>query len=161
MGLKALQEAVIKAVADAGPSVVCIYVSRSEAYHRASFWGVGPPEDAAGQLGRFDAAAAADKVPAKARNRARILRTFRDHDLTSPDAVPESYGSGVVVDEKEGLVLTNAHVVKHATKVYVRFSGGRGSWANIHSADPRSDLAVLRLLDKVGGLKALPLSEGE
>jgi serine protease Do len=159
-GLAALQEAVRNTVRDAGPSVACIYVSRSPAYHRARYWGVAPAEDATGHLGRFDAAAAAKKVPADAPNRARILRTIRDHDLSSRAAVPESYGSGVVVD-KSGLILTNAHVVKHATKVYVRLPGGRGSWADIHASDPRSDLAVLRLLDKVPGLKAPQLGDGE
>src|SRR4029077_5074316 len=37
--------------------------------------------------------------------------------------------------------------VEGAAKIYVRLSGGKGSYANIHAGDPRSDLAVLRLLD--------------
>ena len=80
-------------------------------------------------------------------------------DLSNPDVIPESFGSGVVVDAEQGLVLTMAHVVRNATKVYVRLPGG-GSWADIHAADPRSDLAVLRLLDPVKGLKAIQLGDG-
>ena len=80
-------------------------------------------------------------------------------------AVPQSngtvsVGSGVVVSET-GLVLTNAHVVHNATKIYVRLPGGRGSWADIHASDPRSDLAVLRLLSRVPNLKAIKIGEGE
>src|SRR5207249_9340904 len=66
--------------------------------------------------------------------------------LSDPEQVPESYASGVVVSA-EGLVLTNFHVVRDATKIYVRLPGGKGSYANIHAGDSRSDLAVLRLLD--------------
>jgi S1-C subfamily serine protease len=65
----------------------------------------------------------------------------------------------VVLDES-GLVLTQAHVVRNAAKLYVRFSHKRGSWADVLAADPRSDLAVLRLLDKVPDLKAVKLGDG-
>jgi S1-C subfamily serine protease len=158
--VKAIEAAVKKGIARASPSIACIYVSRSDAYHKAPYWGVLPPRGSAGQLGRFDAAAAARKVPADARQRALVLRTIRDHDLSAPNNVPESYGSGIVV-ASSGLVLTNAHVVHNATKIYVRLSGRRGSWADIHASDPRSDLAVLRLLDKVPNLEALKLGAGE
>jgi len=39
--------------------------------------------------------------------------------------------------------------------------GGRGSWADVHAADPRSDLAVLRLLDKVPGLRPIAFGDGD
>ena len=76
--------------------------------------------------------------------------------------VPESYGSGVVVDADQGLVLTMAHLVHNAAKIYVRLPGGHGNWADIHAADPRSGLAVLKLLDMVPDprLKAIPLGDG-
>jgi S1-C subfamily serine protease len=66
--------------------------------------------------------------------------------LDDPTLVPESFGSGVVIDEK-GLILTNFHVVRDATRIYVRVSGRRGGYAEIHAGDARSDLAVLRLTD--------------
>ncbi|MGE3805399.1 MAG: trypsin-like peptidase domain-containing protein, partial [Gemmataceae bacterium] len=44
-------------------------------------------------------------------------------------------------------LLTSYHVVKEATKIYVRLPGGKGSYVDIHAADPRSDLAILRVLD--------------
>src|SRR5207253_5161210 len=84
---------------------------------------------------------------------------LRPYDLADPSNVPESYGSGVVISDK-GLVLTNYHVVRDATKVYVRLPGGKGSYADIHAADPRSDLAVLKLLDPQVRPAALKLGDG-
>src|SRR5262249_36197215 len=40
-------------------------------------------------------------------------------DPDHPERVPESYGSGVVID-RSGLILTNLHVVRDATAVFVR-----------------------------------------
>src|SRR5262249_13715908 len=83
-------------------------------------------------------------------------------DLSAPDVVPESYGSGVVIDSN-GLVLTCAHVVRNATRVYVHFPGPRplGSWGAGHPAAPRSDLAVLQLLSPPAGVQARELGRGE
>jgi S1-C subfamily serine protease len=150
--LLALQEAVKKAIADADPSIACILVSRSENYRKLE---EAPATDITpGRLGRFDETAL-KKLPMRERD--RLVRTL---DLSKPGHVPESYGSGVVIDDT-GLVLTKAHVVRNASKIYVRFSGNRGSWADIHALDPRSDLAVLRLQDKIAGLKAVKFGNGD
>lgn len=146
--------------AAAGPSVVRVHVSRSDAYAKAKHWGAAAKPAWPGQLGRFDAAAAIKRVPADAPDRDRVVRAIRAHDLSDPKHIPASYGSGLVLDAA-GLVLTNAHVVKNATRVYVRVPGKGGSWADIWAADPRSDLAVLKLLDPPAGLKALPLGDGD
>ena len=53
-------------------------------------------------------------------------------------------GSGVIVDRK-GHVLTNAHVVRNATKIRVRLHDGRTEAATLVGADPQSDLAVLKI----------------
>ena len=79
---------------------------------------------------------------------------IRRLDLSGPDAVPESYGSGVVVDAG-GLILTHFHVVQNATKLFVRLPGKKGSYADIYAADGRSDLAVLKLIDPPGNLKPI------
>ncbi|MGH7225926.1 MAG: S1C family serine protease, partial [Gemmataceae bacterium] len=148
----ALQEAVHQSIARAEPSIACILVSRSDKYHAHT---PAQPQ-APGRLGSFNLRDA----------RARLADTDPEYqalarlDLSDPNNVPESYGSGVVLDEKEGLILTLAHVVRNATKIYVRLSGGRGSWADIHALDPRSDLAVLRLIDRLPNLKALKLGDG-
>jgi len=57
-----------------------------------------------------------------------------------------SLGSGVVVDGR-GTILTNHHVVEHASEVRVSFGDGRELAARILGVDPRTDLAVLRVED--------------
>lgn len=57
-------------------------------------------------------------------------------------------GSGVVVDAKEGYVLTNFHVVRGATRVQVNLSDGRtidNDDIEIVGYDAATDLAVLRV----------------
>jgi S1-C subfamily serine protease len=84
----------------------------------------------------------------------------KNHALDDPALVPESFGSGIVIDPN-GLVLTCYHVVRDAAKVYVRLPGGKGSFADVHAGDPRSDLAVLALQDrKLFPLKALKPGDG-
>jgi serine protease Do len=154
--LKALQKRAAAAALEAGPSIACVLVSRSEEYATDPHWGVKPDPDHPGKLGRFDAAAARKKAPPGGH---RALRKIAALDLSAPGHVPESYGGGVVVS-RTGLILTNAHVIKNATRIYVKLSGKAGSWADIHASDPRSDLAVLRLLDPPEGLRPLPMGDG-
>jgi S1-C subfamily serine protease len=149
----ALQEAVHQSIERAEPSIACILVSRSDKYKE---FNIAQP-DAPGRLGRFDLRGARMNIPETDPRFKAIGRL----DLSDPNNVPESYGSGVVIDEREGLVLTLAHVVRKAAKVYVRLPGGRGSWADIHASDPRSDLAVLSLIERVPNLKALKLGDGD
>ena len=139
----ALQRVMQKAIRDAEPAVACILVSRSDAYQRMR---PGPAKTIPGKLGGFNPKSLADK------NLARKL------NLADPNVIPESFGSGVVIDAK-GLILTNYHVVRDATKIFVRLPGGKSSYADIKAADPRSDLAVLELLTPNLGLKAITLGD--
>ena len=66
-----------------------------------------------------------------------------------------------MVDAKKGLILTNYHVVRDAVLVYVRLPGGKGGYANIHAADSRSDLAVLKVKREVTAHIVRPLSFGD
>jgi serine protease Do len=156
----ALQALIQKTIERAEPSIACILVSRSDEYKR---FNAAPPDPDSGKLGRFDATPYARPFGFNGGNKeaeARRLLIKTTLDLSDPDVVPESFGSGVVVDAENGLVLTMAHVIHDATKIYVRLPGGRGSWADVHAADPRSDLAVLRLLDPPPGLKAIKRGDG-
>ncbi len=147
-----LEETLKKVVKDAEPAIASILVSRSEGYARL---GAVPAADYAGRLGGFDAQALLDKAPADEARKALVRRL----DLARAENVPESHGSGVVVGT--GLVLTNYHLVRDAVKVYVQLPGGRGSYADVHAADARSDLAVLKLLAPPADTVALPLGAGE
>jgi serine protease Do len=145
----ALQRAVQEAIRKAEPSIACILVSRSSQYARFE---KKVPHAVPGRLGGFDARV----LKGARRPDSEHWRLVHSLDLADPDNVPESYGSGVVLDSS-GLILTCAHVVHGATRVYVRLPGGAGSYADIHALDGRSDLAVLRLIDRLPGLKAVAL----
>ena len=58
---------------------------------------------------------------------------------------PISSGSGVVVDAKEGYIVTNSHVVEGADRIEVGFSDGRSLRAKLIGKDPHVDLAVLQV----------------
>jgi S1-C subfamily serine protease len=58
--------------------------------------------------------------------------------------VPQGIGTGVIYD-KEGYVLTNAHVIEGATETQVAMSNGEIRPAKIVGSDPRTDLAVLQI----------------
>lgn len=53
-------------------------------------------------------------------------------------------GSGTVID-RSGLILTNEHVIKNADEIRVIFHDGKRVRAEVVSADPRQDLAILRV----------------
>ena len=58
-----------------------------------------------------------------------------------------SAGSGVIVDAKDGLVITNHHVVEKADEIEVFLDDGRSLEAEIVGSDAGTDIAVLRLAD--------------
>ncbi len=82
--------------------------------------------------------------------------------LHDPQAVPEAFGSGVVVavQADKGVILTNEHVVRDSKQIYVRLPGGSGSYADVYNSDPRSDLAVLKLRDH-RPVQAIKLGDGD
>lgn len=146
----ALQATMAKVIQQNESAIACILVSRSEAY---SEFGQGPSKDQAGKLGAFDVKALETNPRFFKLTGAEQKQWRKQLDFTDPAYVPRAFGSGVVVDGGEGLILTNYHVIQDATKLFVRLPGGKYGYADIHAADPRCDLAVLRLLNK----DALPL----
>lgn len=56
----------------------------------------------------------------------------------------QSLGSGVIISP-EGYILTNEHVISHASKITVRLATQKEYAATLVGSDPKSDLAVLRL----------------
>jgi len=57
-------------------------------------------------------------------------------------------GSGVILDGKRGLIITNAHVIANAGTIKVTLRDEREFEAEIVGADPDFDLAVLRIQSK-------------
>jgi serine protease DegQ len=61
------------------------------------------------------------------------------------DTGPEfSTGSGVLVS-KEGLILTNHHVIDGADKIEVALGDGRKTTATLIGSDPETDIAVIKI----------------
>jgi serine protease Do len=77
-------------------------------------------------------------------------------DTYDPNWMPQDFGSGVIIDEN-GLILTNHHVVERADVLWVVLQTGKAVRGEIWAADPRSDLAVVRIA--VGGLT--PITVGD
>ncbi len=65
------------------------------------------------------------------------------------DQVQQSLGSGVIV-RKDGIVVTNNHVIEGGTSFMVVLNDRREYPAKVLLADPRTDLAVLQLQIKPG-----------
>jgi S1-C subfamily serine protease len=57
---------------------------------------------------------------------------------------PQDLGSGVVFDAR-GDVVTNAHVVEHATRLVVTLASGHSHPAKVVGRDAANDLAVIRI----------------
>ncbi|HEX5459852.1 MAG TPA: Do family serine endopeptidase [Steroidobacteraceae bacterium] len=73
-------------------------------------------------------------------------RFFHSPPGEGPDEEPfAAAGSGVIVDAKRGYILTNAHVVDHATGITVTLQDGRNLEGKIVGVDPQSDIAVVRI----------------
>lgn len=57
----------------------------------------------------------------------------------------QSLGSGVIVDARRGLVMTNNHVIANAQQITVKLRDGRNLEAKKIGADPDTDVAVIQI----------------
>jgi len=74
--------------------------------------------------------------------------------------VQQSLGSGVIV-RADGLILTNNHVVEGGTDIVVALSDKREFKAKVLLADPRTDLAVLKIDTKGEKLPVVPFADSD
>lgn len=68
-----------------------------------------------------------------------------------------SLGSGVIIDDEKGYVVTNNHVIDKADKIMVTLSDGRQFGANLLGTDPEADVAVIQI--PAESLTALPIAD--
>ncbi len=54
-------------------------------------------------------------------------------------------GSGVIYDAREGLIITNNHVIKGADEITITLNDRREVEAELVGADPKTDLALLKI----------------
>jgi serine protease Do/serine protease DegQ len=68
-----------------------------------------------------------------------------------------SLGSGVIIDSKQGLVLTNNHVIDKADTITVTLNDGRQLSAKLIGTDPEADVAVIQI--PADNLTMLPIAD--
>ncbi len=80
-------------------------------------------------------------------------------NLPSPPNVTPRRGSGSgFVIEREGLILTNHHVIDGAERIAVKFANGRNALARIVGTDPDTDIALIRV-DGANDFPVAPLGD--
>lgn len=71
----------------------------------------------------------------------------------------ESIGSGVVIDPKNGIIITNDHVIRNASLITITLQDGRRLKAKLIGGDSETDVAVLKIEAK--NLRSLPLGDSD
>jgi serine protease Do len=72
-----------------------------------------------------------------------FFRQFQ-HGMKPHDVPMRGEGSGFIVGA-DGIIMTNAHVVKDATEVVVKLTDRREYRAKVLGSDPKTDIAVLKI----------------
>lgn len=85
----------------------------------------------------------------------------QDKSQTSPQQAKkfQSIGSGVIIDPKNGIILTNDHVIRNANLITVTLNDGRHLKAKVIGGDSETDVAVLKIDAK--NLKSLPIGDSD
>ena len=83
---------------------------------------------------------------------------FGDSFSLPRERTERGQGSGFIVD-KNGTIITNAHVVEGAQKVTVTLTDGRRLAARVQGTDELTDLAVLKLENPPANLPIAPLGD--
>ena len=71
----------------------------------------------------------------------------------------QSIGSGVILDPKEGFIVTNDHVIRNAKLITVTLNDGRRLKAKLVGSDSETDIALLHVDAK--NLKSLPIGDSD
>ncbi|MCH7622463.1 MAG: trypsin-like peptidase domain-containing protein [Nitrospinae bacterium] len=58
---------------------------------------------------------------------------------------PTNAGAGVIIDGKNGFIVTNSHVVRNSDKIQVTLFGGKKVVGRVVGSDDDTDLAVVRI----------------
>ncbi len=127
-----IQNAFIKVADKAGKAVVAISTERTHkvGFRRPTF-----------RFRRFGSPFGGEEDP--------FEKFFEDFfgQLPEREFKQRGLGSGVIIDE-EGHILTNHHVVEGADKINITLPDGRSFVGTVKGADPRSDLAVVKIKAK-------------
>lgn len=87
-------------------------------------------------------------------------RGGQEEDVKADQPLPNTFtsvASGVIVDAKNGYILTNAHVINDAQTIVITLSDGRHYTAKVIGMDRPSDVALLQI--KAKNLTAVPMGD--
>ena len=73
-----------------------------------------------------------------------LQRLIPEHPMQEPPRDDHAVGSGFIIGA-DGYILTNAHVVDDAETIEVRLHDKRTFFARLVGADPRSDVALIKI----------------
>ncbi|HUU92955.1 MAG TPA: trypsin-like peptidase domain-containing protein [Phycisphaerae bacterium] len=121
---KAVETAIERAADNVSPAVVNIRVVREAA---AAGWGLGDPDGDP------------DALPEELRE---FMRRYPNHPRVPFRS--QGNGSGVIITSG-GFILTSEHVVRDATEIEVTLATRKRYRAKVVGADPRRDLAIIRI----------------
>jgi len=89
------------------------------------------------------------KVPKGAPFEEHFDDFFNKKGNKSPDRRVAAQGSGFVIDGKEGLIVTNNHVIDGADEIIINFNdGSKLKVEKVVGRDPKTDLALLKVTPK-------------
>ena len=88
-----------------------------------------------------------------------FFRRFFDIPGRPSQRESQSLGSGVIIDAKRGVIVTNYHVIQKADAIRVTLHDGRRVDAELIGSDPETDIAVLRIDSK--GLTEVLLADSD
>jgi serine protease Do/serine protease DegQ len=75
------------------------------------------------------------------------------------DQQARAAGSGVVIDARQGLVVTNNHVIERAEEITVQLGDGRELAAKLVGGDPDTDIAIIKV--PAENLTAIPIGNSD
>ncbi len=88
-----------------------------------------------------------------------------DNQQSRPKLMPgkarkfQSIGSGVIIDTKNGVIITNDHVIRNAQIITVTLNDGRRLKAKLVGTDSETDVAVLQVEAK--DLHSIPVGDSD
>jgi len=88
-----------------------------------------------------------------------FFRHFFEQPSQPRQRKSQSLGSGVIIDAKNGYIITNNHVIDKADEIKVTLINGKTYDAKLIGTDPDSDVAVIQI--KAKKITAIPLANSE
>ena len=90
---------------------------------------------------------------------AKVKQPLADVLDSSKKANHVAYGSGVIINSKQGYIVTNAHVIQDPELIIVTLNDGKRLKAKVIGKDKQTDLAVIQV--DAQNLTAMNLSHSE